>query len=109
MTQQGKMKPIERVKPKTGSFIMTSQGWVKVTRNGFDEGVCAYCTGGRTGLPGNACENCMNTGIASGPTEIDCKTCFGEGWYWNNLLGEERPCIDCDGLGSHPIGDTHDK
>jgi len=35
MTQQGKMKPIERVKPKTGSFIMTSQGWVKVTRNGF--------------------------------------------------------------------------
>jgi len=34
MTQQGKMKPIERVKPKTGSFIMTSQGWVKVLRGG---------------------------------------------------------------------------
>jgi len=36
MTQQSRMtKPIERVKPKTGSFIMTSQGWVKVTRKGF--------------------------------------------------------------------------
>ena len=34
MTQQSKMKPIERVKPKTGSFIMTSQGWVKVLRGG---------------------------------------------------------------------------
>jgi len=47
--------------------------------------------------------------ISPAPTEIDCKTCFGEGWYWNALLHEERPCTDCDGLGSHPIGDTHDK
>src|SRR5512147_1736757 len=26
---------------------------------------CPYCSDGkRTGLPGNACENCMNTGLA---------------------------------------------
>ena len=33
MTQQSKMKPIERVvKPKIGSYYLTSQGWVKVLR-----------------------------------------------------------------------------
>lgn len=27
---------------------------------------CPYCSGGKsTGLPGNACENCMNTGLAN--------------------------------------------
>jgi len=30
---------------------------------------------------------------------IDCELCHGEGWYWNALLREERPCFDCDGLG----------
>lgn len=25
---------------------------------------CPYCAGNFTGLPGNACENCMNTGLA---------------------------------------------
>ena len=39
---------------------------------------------------------------------VDCETCFGEGWYWNALLREERPCIDCEGLGSHPIGNNND-
>lgn len=34
---------------------------------------CAYCGDGkRTGLPGNACENCMNTGYAN-PTAEDLK------------------------------------
>lgn len=28
---------------------------------------CSYCSAGqRTGLPGNACENCMNTGLENG-------------------------------------------
>lgn len=31
---------------------------------------CPYCCNGqRTGLPGNACENCMNTGLAD-PTAV---------------------------------------
>jgi hypothetical protein len=25
---------------------------------------CPYCTGVQTSLPGNACENCINTGLA---------------------------------------------
>lgn len=29
-----------------------------------DQKSCRYCSNGmRTGLPGNACENCMNTGL----------------------------------------------
>lgn len=27
---------------------------------------CPYCDGKYTGLPGNACENCMNTGYVEG-------------------------------------------
>lgn len=43
-------------------------------------------------------------------SRIDCETCYGEGWYWNGLLKEERPCIDCEGLGSLPIkGNQHDR
>lgn len=25
----------------------------------------------------------------------DCPTCGGTGTYWNSLLQERRPCIDC--------------
>lgn len=28
-----------------------------------------------------------------------CETCHGEGVYLNTLLGEIRPCIDCNGSG----------
>lgn len=34
----------------------------------FADKPCPYCTGVLTGLPGNACENCMNTGL-SNPTK----------------------------------------
>ncbi len=32
---------------------------------------CSYCLPGmRTGLPGNSCENCMNTGLAEPAAEV---------------------------------------
>jgi DnaJ-class molecular chaperone len=31
-----------------------------------------------------------------------CPTCRGSGCYFNTLLGETRPCIDCDGRGQLP-------
>lgn len=37
----------------------------------FNRAPCEYCGDGkRTGLPGNACENCMNTGLKY-PTAAD--------------------------------------
>jgi hypothetical protein len=34
----------------------------------IDRDRCPYCVDGvRTGLPGNACENCMNTGLRNPP------------------------------------------
>jgi hypothetical protein len=60
--------------------------------------VCPYCSDGkRTGLPGNACENCMNTGLASPPNPYDITgaimsdpECYKEldGWL------QERLCRD---------------
>jgi hypothetical protein len=27
---------------------------------------------------------------------MTCPTCHGTRKYWNALLGEDRPCVDCD-------------
>ena len=37
--------------------------------------------------------------LLTGPVQTECETCYGEGWYWNELLREEHPCIDCEGIG----------
>lgn len=49
---------------------------------------CEYCGPGiHTGLPGNACENCMNTGLKY----PECQTCNGTG-----KEGRHSICRDCD-------------
>ncbi len=40
-----------------GQWILDTAPRVKVS--------CPYCQSAGTGLPGNACENCMNTGVQS--------------------------------------------
>jgi len=45
----------------TSQDIRSVGQWILDTAS-RDEAPCPYCQGVRTGLPNNACENCMNTG-----------------------------------------------
>lgn len=41
-------------------------------------------------------------GLQSAAPRRNCPCCNGSGHYFNNLLGEKRPCIDCGGAGTLP-------
>ena len=82
-----------------GEAIAHAEGGGRATCDGLPAGAvlkgvaipCAYCQDGQyTSLPGNACENCMNTGLTDGTLLL--RVVFeatGDGFNFTDRLREQ--------------------
>jgi hypothetical protein len=65
---------------------------------------CPYCDGKFTGLPGNACENCMNTGLIERTEKPPLKLHFTNDWLRTRIASD--PDVDVEAGDPTAIGDA---